>query len=238
MHGLPCTGRFSGLEGTSEKEEEEQDEGEPEEEEEEEVVLCTLASPSASGRPRESLCHGARAASEVVAGGGGQTRRSRRSRRRPGQRRSRQPRSGGRRRRGSRSQLSGRAARGDGTGRRCVRGAGRKRRHTLAQRREAEPLQRPVLAEGLRQQKEDLPGRRRRVPLAGPVIRKQSSAHLHGHGDAVEELALFASAVVYLVVTPRKLKGFRGVPRQPPHNTPLCRVLPAGARAENRNEDK
>ena len=223
---MPCTGRFSGLEGTSEKEEEEQDEGEPEEEEEEEVVRCTLASPSASSRPRETLCHGARAASEVVAGGGGQTRRSR------------QPRSGGRRRRGSRSQLSGRAARGDGTGRRCVRGAGRTRRHALAQRREAEPLQRPVLAEGLRQQKEDLPGRRRRVPLAGPVIRKQSSAHLHGHGDAVEELALFASAVVYLVVTPRKLKGFRGVPRQPPHNTPLCRVLRAGARAENRNEDK
>ena len=74
---MPCTGRFSGLEGTSEKEEEEQDEGEPEEEEEEEVVLCTLASPSASSRPRGALCHGARAASEVLAGA--PARRSRRN---------------------------------------------------------------------------------------------------------------------------------------------------------------
>ena len=89
MPGLPCTGRFSGLEGTSEKEEEEQDEGEPEEEEEEEVVLCTLASPSASGRPRGALCNGARAASEVVAEA--VTRRSGRNRRRPCQRRSGQP---------------------------------------------------------------------------------------------------------------------------------------------------
>ena len=66
----------SGLEGASEKEEEEKEEGE-EEEDEEEVVLCTLASPSASSRPRGALCHGARAASEVLAGA--PTRRSRRN---------------------------------------------------------------------------------------------------------------------------------------------------------------
>ena len=57
------------------KEGEEKEEGE--EEDAEEVVLCTLASPSASSRPRGALCHGARAASEVLAGA--PARRSRRN---------------------------------------------------------------------------------------------------------------------------------------------------------------
>ena len=50
------------------KEGEEKEEGEEEEEDAEEVFQCTLASPSASSRPRGALCHGARAASEVMAG--------------------------------------------------------------------------------------------------------------------------------------------------------------------------
>ena len=51
------------------KEGEGKEEGEEEEEEDaEEVFQCTLASPSASSRPRGALCHGARAASEVMAG--------------------------------------------------------------------------------------------------------------------------------------------------------------------------
>ena len=60
---LSCTGFVSGLEGVSGKKAEEQEEGEEEEEEEVEAVLCTLASPVASGQPRDALCHGARAAS-------------------------------------------------------------------------------------------------------------------------------------------------------------------------------
>ena len=59
------------------KEGEGKEEGEEEEEDAEEVVLCTLASPSASSRPSSALCHGARAASEVLAGA--PTRRSRRN---------------------------------------------------------------------------------------------------------------------------------------------------------------
>ena len=59
------------------KEGEEKEEGEEEEEDAEEVFQCTLASPSASSRPRGALCHGARAASEVLAGA--PTRRSRRN---------------------------------------------------------------------------------------------------------------------------------------------------------------
>ena len=71
---LSCTGFVSGLEGVSGKEDEEQEEGEEEEEEEveedeEEAVLCTLASPVASGQPRDALCHGARAASKTRVGG-------------------------------------------------------------------------------------------------------------------------------------------------------------------------